>query len=44
LLSGGTDLKTVMEMGGWSTIEAVQRYLASTNDLKRRAAGLLEVD
>ena len=44
LLSGGTDLKTVMEMGGWSTIEAVQRYLASTTELKRRAAGLLEVD
>jgi len=44
LLSGGTDLKTVMEMGGWSTIEAVQRYLASTNELKRRAAAILEVD
>ncbi len=44
LLSGGADLKTVMEMGGWSTIEAVQRYLASTDELKRRAAGILEVD
>jgi integrase/recombinase XerD len=44
LLSGGTDLKTVMEMGGWSSIEAVQRYLASTTELKRRAAAILEVD
>jgi integrase len=44
LLSGGTDLKTVMEMGGWSTIEAVQRYLASTTEIQRRAAALLEVD
>jgi len=44
LLSGGTDLQTVMAFGGWSTIEAVQRYLATTDDLMRRASGLLEVE
>ena len=44
LLAGGMDLKTVMEMGGWSSIEAVERYLASTEKLKRRAARILEVD
>ncbi len=44
LLSRGQDLKHVMDAGGWSTIEAVQRYLASTSDLMRRGAGLLEVD
>ena len=43
LLTGGMDLKTVMEAGGWSTIEAVQRYLASTDERKRRAAELLDV-
>jgi integrase/recombinase XerD len=44
LLSGGMDLKTVMAMGGWSTIEAVERYLATTDVLRRRAARILELD
>jgi hypothetical protein len=33
-----------MELGGWSTIEAVQRYLASTDELKVGAMSLLDVD
>ena len=44
LLTGGADLKTVMELGGWSTIEAVQRYLASTDELKVGAMSLLDVE
>ena len=41
LLSAGHDLKTVMELGGWSTIEAAQRYLASTDELKLAAVDSL---
>jgi site-specific recombinase XerD len=37
LLANGADLKTVMELGGWSSLEVVQRYLASTDELKRGA-------
>lgn len=44
LLSAGHDLKTVMELGGWSTIEAVQRYLASTDALKLAAVDSLALD
>ena len=44
LLSGGADLKTVMELAGRSTIEAVQRFLASTDELKVGAMSMLEVD
>ena len=44
LLSAGHDLKTVMELGGWSTIEAVQRYLASTDALKLAAVDSLALN
>jgi hypothetical protein len=33
LLSAAHDLNTVMDLDSWSTIEAVQQYLASTDEL-----------
>lgn len=37
LLANGVDIETVRELGGWSSLDVVQRYLASTDALKRRA-------
>jgi integrase len=37
LLASGADLKTVMEVCGWSSITVAERYLASTDDRKRDA-------
>lgn len=37
LLGAGVDLETVRELGGWADLETVQRYVASTDDLKRAA-------
>lgn len=42
LLEKGVDIETVRELGGWSDLKVVQRYLASTNDLKRAAVATLE--
>ena len=42
MLADGCDLKTVMELGGWSTIDAVQRYLSSTDELKLNAVDGLD--
>jgi integrase/recombinase XerD len=44
LLGGGVDLKTVCDLGGWSTIEACQRYLTSTSELKLNAVSVLDFD
>lgn len=41
LLGGGVDLATVMELGGWSNLATVQRYLASTDERKRSAVEVL---
>jgi site-specific recombinase XerD len=41
LLAAGVDLETVRELAGWSDLEVAQRYLASTNDLKRHAIARL---
>ncbi|MBJ17816.1 MAG: site-specific integrase [bacterium] len=40
LLDGGIDLITVCAIGGWSTIEACQRYLATTDELKPDAVSV----
>jgi integrase/recombinase XerD len=37
LLGKGADLRTVMEICGWSSIAVAERYLASTDDRKRAA-------
>jgi integrase len=37
LLGSGVDVETVRELGGWADLKTVQRYLASTDDLKRAA-------
>lgn len=37
LLGTGADVNTVRELGGWADLDVVQRYLSSTNDLKRAA-------
>lgn len=42
LLASGASLVTVMEMGGWTSLESVQRYLSSSTDQKRRAVAALE--
>jgi len=42
LVESGTDLRTVQELGGWSSLELVQRYSHPTPDAKRRAVGALE--
>lgn len=44
LLASGYDLKAVMELGGWSTIEAAQRYLVSTDPVKLAAVDSLVLD
>jgi len=42
LLTAGVDLQTLRELGGWSDIVVLQRYLASDMELKRRAVALLD--
>jgi integrase len=42
LVERGVDLRTVQELGGWSSLELVQRYSHPTPDAKRRAVGALE--
>jgi integrase len=37
LLALGADIETVRELGGWADLATVQRYVASTNELKRAA-------
>ncbi|MCZ6783779.1 MAG: site-specific integrase [Proteobacteria bacterium] len=37
LLGNGADVETVRELGGWADLATVQRYLASSDDRKRRA-------
>lgn len=41
LLQTGTDIETVRELGGWSDLATVQRYVASTTGLKRAAVDRL---
>ncbi len=41
LLANGVDVETVRELGGWVDLATVQRYLASTDGLKRRAVASL---
>ena len=36
-LASGTDVETVRDLGGWSGLGVVQRYVASSNELRRRA-------
>ena len=43
LLEQGESLATVKEMGGWSTIEACERYRSSTTAIKVRVAAGLNV-
>ena len=43
LLEQGESLATVKEMGGWSTIEACERYLTSTTAVKVNAVAGLNV-
>lgn len=42
LLQKGVDIETVRELGGWADLATVQRYVASTDDVKRNAVALLE--
>jgi site-specific recombinase XerD len=42
MLGSGVDLATLKELGGWSTIEACQRYLTSTTQRKRDAVATLD--
>lgn len=37
LLAGGADIETVRELGGWSSLATVQRYVASSTPQKRSA-------
>lgn len=41
LLARGADLETVRQLGGWRSIEVVQRYLGTTSQRKRDAIALL---
>ncbi|MEM7408896.1 MAG: site-specific integrase [Myxococcota bacterium] len=36
-LANGTDIETVRDLGGWSGLGVVERYVASTNELRKRA-------
>lgn len=36
-LAAGTDVETVRDLGGWSGLGVVQRYVASSNEQRRRA-------
>lgn len=36
-LANGTDIETVRDLGGWSGLGVVQRYVASSNDQRRKA-------
>ena len=42
VVEAGVDLRTVQELGGWSSLELVERYSHPTPDAKRRAVGALE--
>lgn len=42
LVESGVDLRTVQELGGWSSLELVERYSHPTPDIKRRAIRVLE--
>ena len=37
LLTGGADVETVRELGGWADLSTVQRYVTSEDRFKRRA-------
>jgi len=37
VLARQADIETVRELGGWSDLSVVQRYVASTEELKRKA-------
>lgn len=41
LLAAGADIETVRQLGGWSSLEVVQRYVTSTDARKREAIGRL---
>ncbi|MGH9333329.1 MAG: tyrosine-type recombinase/integrase, partial [Vicinamibacteria bacterium] len=41
LMVAGVDAKTVMELGGWSRLEMLQRYAHSGAEHKRRAVEIL---
>lgn len=41
-LAGQADIETVRELGGWSDLGVVQRYVASTQALKRKAVDALD--
>lgn len=42
LLKSGRDLREVMEMGHWSSLNSVQRYTHMSNDQKREVASALD--
>jgi integrase len=42
LASEGTDLRTIMDMSGHSTLESIEPYLAFRNEKKRQALGILD--
>jgi integrase len=42
LAAKGVPLVTIMRLGGWSSLEVVQRYLSSDTDVERAAVAALE--
>jgi integrase/recombinase XerC len=42
LLSRGADIETVRQLGGWSSLAVVQRYITSSDERKRNAIESLE--
>lgn len=42
VLGNGADVETVRELGGWADLTTVQRYVTSTDELKRKAVESLE--
>lgn len=41
MIAAGVDIRTVQELGGWSDIRLLMRYLHPTTDAKRRAVELV---
>jgi integrase len=42
MLESGVDINTVRELGGWSNLDILLRYLRSSDEAKRRAVELIE--
>lgn len=42
MLGRGADIETVRQLGGWSDLETVQRYVGSTEERKRQAIARLD--